>query len=253
MEKFKAFDVAQIATNCPLAFYPCMIVVEASRQSKELPNECMKEVNGRPFLAYLIERLRYVQHIEGIVVTTSTNAFDDEVASFCEKHSLHSFRGSEDDVLQRFYSAAETFDLEVIVKINADSPLIDPKLIDKALFCMRSHYDELDYLSNILKPTFPKGMEVEIFRFEVLKKALFCAKDARARKEVTPFITAHPKEFRLGSIFQKEDESGYHLALTSQEAVQIIKKVIQELYPIKPEFTLQDVIHFLSASGVHAG
>ncbi len=250
MEKFKTFDIAEIPTNCPLAFYPCMIIVQASSHSQDQANKFMKEVNGRPLLAYLIERLRYVQHIEGIVVATSTSPIDDQVASFCKEHSLHSFRGSEDDVLQRFYMAAESFDLEVIVKINADSPLIDPKLIDKALFCMRSHYDELDYLSNTLQLTFPKGMEVEIFRFEALKQAVFHAKDVSARNEVTPFITAHPKKFRLGTIFQKEDQSGYHLALTAQEDVQLIKKVIQELYPIKPEFTLADVIRFVSASGV---
>ena len=245
MHKFKSFDIAEVPQNGPQAFFPCMIIVQARMGSTRLPGKVLKPVLGKPLLSYLVERLRRVQYIEGIVIATSTNPIDDEIASFCDAHSLHCFRGSEDDVLGRYYAAAEAFDLEVVVRITADCPLIDPKLIDRALFCMRTHYDELDYLSNALERTFPRGMDIEIIRFDALKEAFYHAKEKSEREHVTPFIIKQPGHFKLGNFFQKQDESRHRLTVDTVEDFTLIRYILEELYPKNSEFDLQDIMRLL--------
>jgi spore coat polysaccharide biosynthesis protein SpsF len=247
MLKFKSFDIAEIPQDSPQAFFPCMISVHAREDS-----QAMQLVSGKPLLSFMIERLRRVQHIEGIVVTTSINPRDDLIASFCDEHSLHCFRGSEEDLLAREYAAAESFDLEVLVRINCDSPFIDPQLINQALFCMRTHYDELDYLSNTLERSFPQGMDIEIIRFQALKEAFYHAKQPQERASVTSYITKKSGHFKLGNFFQKQNESQYKLNVVTAGDLVLMGQVFESLYTKNPEFDMRAALAKLGKQAVAA-
>lgn len=240
------FAIEEFSPTDTLPFFPCMIIVQARMGSTRLPGKVLREVLGRPLLFYLVERLRRVRGVDGIIIATSQNKADDPIASFCEKNGLHVVRQSEEDVLSRFYTASTLFDLKALVRITADCPLIDPGLIEKALFCFAANYDKLDYLSNCLDRTFPRGMDFEIMRKTALETAYFEAVSSHDKEHVTPYIITHPKQFRLANIEQKIDQSKYRLTVDQEEDFTLIEHLIKALYPKNPEFTLEDIVQMLT-------
>lgn len=227
------------------SFYPCMIVVQARMSSTRLPGKVLKNVLGKPLLFYLTERLRSVSSTEGIVIATTKNPADDPIVDFCNREGLHCIRGSEDDVLSRYVAACDAFGLEVAVRVTSDCPLIDPELIEKGLSCFRQHYQTLDYLSNCQTRTFARGMDFEIVRTEALKKAFFEATSASDKEHVTPYIWKHPELFRLADLCQRSDHSAYRLTVDTPEDFELIKRLLEELYPQSPEFSQEDIIQVL--------
>lgn len=242
MRHFKIIDVPPIKN---LPFFPCMIIVQARMSSTRLFGKVMKEVLGRPLLFYLVERLRRVRFVEGIVIATSQNPADDPIGAFCDKEGLHCVRQSEEDVLSRFYTASALFGLDSFVRVTADCPLIDPALIERGLSCFAQNYNELDYLSNCLVRTFPRGMDFEIVKQGALQKAFFEATSSYDKEHVTPFIVNHPEKFRLANISQENDQSQYRLTVDQQEDFELVKRLLEALYPKNPEFTLEDIVQML--------
>lgn len=241
MASFKTFDIDQAFTPSSQVFVPCMIIVQARMMSTRLPGKVMQQILGKPMLFYLIERLRSVTSCHGIIVATSHNPKDDAIVNFCNQESLHCIRGSEEDVLSRFYAAAEAFGLETVVRICSDCPLIDPTIIERGLQCFQSKPDNFDYLSNTLLRTFPRGMDFEIFQVKALKQAFFEASSLYDKEHVTPFITKHPEQFRLANIGQKEDQSDLRLTVDTPEDFELIRRLFEELYPTNNQFTLKDI------------
>ncbi|MDB6081697.1 MAG: Polysaccharide biosynthesis protein [Chlamydiia bacterium] len=172
----RLYDITKIIDHAPQSFFPCMLAV-----APYLVNEQVVQ---------LIEQLRQVQHVDGIVVISALDTIDDEVAKFCDAHSLHSVRSDDPDLLARLYEAAESFDLEVLVFIKDLS--IKAELIDRALFCFRKSYDELDYFSD------QEGKKLEIFRVDLLKDAFYHAKKRDERRDLSHYIQSNPAKFRIG-------------------------------------------------------
>lgn len=245
MASFKNLDIDQISQDRQQAFVPTMIVVQARMMSTRLPGKVMKQVLGKPLLFYLTERLRSVQSVQGIIVATSHNSADDAIVDFCNQESLHCIRGNEEDVLSRFYAAAEAFGLETVIRICSDCPLIDPTFIEKALVYFQSS-DKFDYLSNTLERTFPRGMDFEIFRVGALKEAFFKATSGYDKEHVTPYIIQHSEQFRLGNIIQKEDQSHLRLTVDTAEDFELIRRLLEKLYPATHEFVLKDICNVLT-------
>ncbi len=231
-----------VCYTTPSFFVPCMIVVQARLGSTRLPGKIFKEVLGKPLLSYQLERLRRVKNVHGIVVATTTNPNDQKIVDFCDREGVHCIRGSEEDVLSRYVAAIDAFGLEVVVRVTSDCPLIDPDLLDKGMSCFWEHYEALDYLSICHKRTFAHGMDFEIVRAESLKKAFYEATESYDKEHVTPYIWKHPELFRLANMQQLVDQSKYRLTVDTQEDFVVIKKLLEELYPKKPEFTMQDCI-----------
>ncbi len=226
-------------------FAPCMIIVQARMLSTRLAGKILKPVLGKPLLYYLIERLRRVSHIQGICIATSVNPADDVIVEFCNQNAIHCIRGSEEDVLCRYYTAAQAFGVETVVRITSDCPLMDPEIIQKALYCFWEHSESIDYLSNTIERSFPRGMCVEIFRFEALRESFFNALQPFEREHVTQYIVRHPEKFRLASFVQRKNESQYRLTVDTQEDFELIKRLIEELYPKNCEFSLSDIVRTL--------
>ena len=225
----------------PQSFFPIVAIIQARMGSTRLPGKVLKQVLGKPLLEFLIERVRKVQHIDSFAVATTLNTQDDLIAEFCNSHSTHCFRGPEEDVLSRMYECAKSFDAEVVIRITADCPLLDPLLLSSAIYYFRSHFDSLDYFSNTLDRTYPRGMDIEIMRFSALEAAFFHAKKQDQREHVTPYIIEHSNQFRLGNFTQKINESDLRLTCDEQADFELIRRILEELYPKNPFFLLQDI------------
>lgn len=222
-----------------------VIIVQARVSSTRLPGKIFKEVLGRPLLDYVIERLRRVSLADNIVIATTTNPKDQEVVSFCCNASYDLFRGSEDDVLKRYAEAARAFDADIIVRICSDCPLIDPAIIDAAIQLYHAKAPNVDYVSNTLNRTYPRGMDVEVFSLKTLLEAEQKAVKSEEREHVTPYIWSHPDLYKLAQTTQKNNESHHRWTVDTEEDFTLIKKILESVYPLNPAFTKDQVIDLL--------
>lgn len=216
------------------------LIVQARMASTRLPGKILKEVLGKPLLSYLIERLRRVRLAETLVLATTTHSREQPIVDLCEKEKVSCFRGSEEDVLARYEEAAKFCGASSVVRITSDCPLIDPELIDQVIDYYQSH--PVDYVSNTLVPSYPRGMDVEVFSFKALQEAAHEATSLYDREHVTPFIYHHPDRFRLANVSYPQNESSHRWTLDTIEDFELIEKLIENLYPTHPEFTLSDLL-----------
>jgi len=223
-----------------------LLIVQARMGSTRLPGKILKKVMGKPLLEYQIERLRQVPSAADIVVATTEKDNDNEIVQFCEEKGVNVFRGSENDVLARFYGAAKKFDGDCIVRVNSDCPLIDPIVVSKVISEFHNNIDKYDYVSNILKPTYPIGMHTEVFPMASLATSFRLAKDPLEREHVTPYIYRNPKLFRLKNVSYHENLSHYRWTLDFPEDFVLIEKIISSLHPINKNFEVIDVINLLN-------
>lgn len=222
-----------------------VLIVQARMFSQRLPKKVMKEVLGRPLLDYQLERLKRVKNVTKIVLAISEQPEDDSLVDFARLQKVLCFRGSSEDVLQRFYFAAETYDADVVVRVCADCPVIDPEIIDGTISQYLNAFPKYDYVSNTRLRTYPRGMDVEVFSFDALSEANRKAKRSMEREHVTPFFYRENTPFKLGSFKQKEDLSQYRLTVDEPADFELIQRLIEELYPKDPNFSLGLIIDCL--------
>lgn len=211
--------------------------------SKRLPGKVLKPVLGKPLLEYLVERLRRVTKAGMLVVATSVETEDDAIADFCEDAEVTVFRGSRDDVLDRYASAAKATYADAVVRICADCPLIDPVVVDEAIqFYLDNDYD---WVGNFLERRYPRGYEVEVFSRKALDKAADEGLEADEREHVTPYLYRHPALFKLGSVVGKVDLGNQRWVVDTAEDFDLISHILSELYPRKPNYSTQDILEVL--------
>ncbi len=215
------------------------VFIQARMGATRLPGKPLFKVMGKTLLSYLIERLKRCNLVDQIIVLTTENPRDRQLAKEAEKEGVPVFFGSEDNVLERFYFAAQLYRPTTIVRITADCPLMDPLLVDELI---RLYQDAgCDYLSNTLQRSYPRGMDIEVFSRTSLEEAYRLAKLPYECEHVTPFLYQHPEQFRLLQAAQKEDMSPWRWTVDTPEDFTLIAKLIASLYPQKPDFTLQDL------------
>lgn len=229
----------------PLRNRDIVAIVQARMGSTRLPEKVLLEVLGKPLLAYLLERLERCQTLSSLVVATTIDPSDDRIVNFCANLHYDCFRGSEEDLLQRYKEAAKIAQADIIVRVTGDCPLIDPQVIDKAvtLFCQ----GKFDYLSNTIERTFPRGMDVEVFSIEVLERIDLLSQLPEERGHVTPYIYRHPEQFRIGSFNYSENYSRYRWTVDTAEDFLLIKTLLEAIYPQKPQFTLEDLLQLIES------
>jgi spore coat polysaccharide biosynthesis protein SpsF len=223
-----------------------VIINQARMTSTRLPAKVMKQVLGKPLLEYQIERLKRVKLADQIVVATTINDTDQPIVDLCDRLSITSYRGSEDDVLARYHGAAIAYQADVVVRVTSDCPIIDPQVIDQVIQFYIESYPKYDYVSNALGRTYPRGMDTEVFAFADLDEAFHRATAQPDREHVTPFIYRHPDRCNLGKINYFENHSNHRWTVDTIEDFELIKIIIETLYPVKPEFTLEDCLELLS-------
>jgi len=164
-----------------------LAIIQARMNSSRLPGKVLADINGWPLIKILIERIKKSQNINKLVVATTVNSSDDILCEWLSLNQIPFFRGSEFDVLQRFYEAASLYHPGFIVRITADDPFKDPDIIDAALDIIYGDIN-IDYVSNTIHPTYPEGLDVEVFRFSALDRAKSEAFLPSDREHVTPYI-----------------------------------------------------------------
>lgn len=219
-----------------------VIIVQARMTSTRLPGKVLKEVLEKPLLEYQIERLKRADRVDEIVIATTTNVTDQPILDLCNRLSIPYYRGSEDDVLARYYGAAMEHNADVIVRVTSDCPVIDPRVISSIIEFYIENRTQYDYVSNSLKRTYPRGMDTEVFSFHCLQESFREAQATAEREHVTPFIYNTPSRFRLANVAYTEDQSKYRLTVDTPEDYELIRRIIEELYPLNNKFTLEDIL-----------
>lgn len=227
------------------------VIMQARIGSTRLPGKILKEILGKSVLEITIERLLYTRNIDGVIVATTHESDSQLIIDICQKFNnekVKYFQGSTDDVLARYYESAKRFDVDVIVRVTSDCPLIDPDLLAEMIdeyFLLEKKGEHFALLTNNLTHTYPHGLDAEIFSFKNLEFMFNEAADTFEREHVTPFIRRHPEEFRIINIAQEEDHSFHRWTLDYIEDFEFIKAVFERLYPSNPKFTRHDVIDLL--------
>ncbi|MEO1067892.1 MAG: glycosyltransferase family protein [Cyanobacteria bacterium J06638_6] len=221
------------------------IIVQARMTSTRLPGKVLKPVLGKPLLEYQIERLQRVKLADTIVIATTTNVTDAPIVDLCKALGVDYFRGSEQDVLERYYGAAKQAQADVVVRVTSDCPLIDPQIIDQVIQFYLSHSDRYDYVSNSLQRSFPRGLDTEAFPTWALEQAYREATAPPEREHVTPFIYNHPERYAIGHLTYPQDLSHHRWTVDTSEDFELMKRMLEALYPQVPDFTLQDCLDLI--------
>lgn len=222
------------------------IIVQARMNSTRLPGKIMKKVLDKPLLEYYLERLKRVRHIDKIIVATPDSISEEPIWKLCKEIDIDTFQGSELDVLNRFHGAAKKYQLKTIIRIPSDCTLIDPEVVSQILEYYLENNQRYDYVTNTLERTYPRGMDTEIFPYKLLEEANALSKTESEREHVTPYIYLRPEQFSLGSIKYSSNQSHHRWVVDTAEDFKLIKTILEHIYPIDPQFTIEDVLNFLS-------
>lgn len=222
-----------------------VIIDQARMTSTRLPGKVMKEVSGKPLLEYQIERLKRANEADELVIATTINDTDQPILELCQRLGVAYYRGSEEDVLSRYYEAATKFGADLVVRVTSDCPLIDPTVANKVIKYYKDNWDNCDYVSNILTRTYPRGMDTEVFSYKVLQEAFFYAKEQPEREHVTPYICWHPERYKLDNVSHHENQCQHRWTVDQIEDFLLIENIIKALYPNNPQFNTTDVLNIL--------
>ena len=224
-----------------------LAILQARMSSSRLPNKVLKKVKGKELLAYECERILKSKKFDKLSIATSTDKSDDAIVEFAKNNNFDLFRGDLEDVQARYYMCAkevkekEKIENLHIIRVTGDCPVIDPLVIDKVI----EKYEDgnFDYVSNTLKPTYPDGMDIEIFSFEALKDAYYNANLKSQREHVTLYIKDSDK-FKKFNYEAKVDFSHLRLTVDEREDFELIKNILENFKNI--DFTYLDIISYLT-------
>jgi len=219
-------------------------IVQARMGSTRLPGKSLIKIEGKPILEHIVNRIRYSKTIDEIIIATTTEQEDEAIVKLARKLQIGIFRGSAEDVLDRFYQAANKFNGRVIVRITADDPFKDPKVIDKIVNYFLSH-TELDYASNTIEPTYPIGIDVEVFTFSALERAWVGAKTMIEREHVTPYIWDNSCSFNIANIKNHKDLSHLRWTIDTQKDLEMTREIYRKLYVEDEVFYMEDILRLL--------
>ncbi len=216
-----------------------LAIIQARMGSTRFPNKVMRPILGVPMIERLLNRLSQSKLIDRIVLATSQDPKNQILVEHVRGLGYDTYQGSEDDVLDRYYQIAQKFEPKTVVRITGDCPLIDPELVDRAIF--EFHSTQVDYLSNVDPPTYPDGLDVEVFRFSALAQAWKMAKEPREREHVTPYIR-ESKLFICHSINHTEDCSSKRWTVDELVDFAVVERVFQYFAP-RNNFSWLDILN----------
>lgn len=217
-------------------------LIQARMGSTRLPGKVMKPITGRPMLDIQLERLKTSRLIHSIVVATTDQPQDEIIVDYCRDHQIRCTQGDEANVLKRFYEAAQIAKADIVIRLTADCPIIDPAIVDETIKYYLDHSSEYDYVSNVHPRTYPRGMDVEVFSFSALEKAYKEAKSVHELEHVTPYIIKHSN---CGNVAQVKEQSSYRLTVDTPEDFEVVQRIFIGLYPYNPTFGLKDIMTYM--------
>lgn len=224
-------------------------IVQARMSSTRLPGKVLMKIKNKPMLEHTIDRLKKAKTLNEIVIATTNKEQDKPIIELAKKCSVSHFAGSEDDVLDRYLNAAKKARADIIVRVTADCPLIDPNTLDKVVKChLKSQPDYTRILIDENNPkSFPRGLDTEVFSMEALKRAHRLGKKPHHREHVTPFIYEHPEMFKVAVIEAKNNlrRPDLRLCADTKEDLRLIREIYDRLYKPRKTLDIHDVIKLL--------
>lgn len=219
-------------------------IIQARMKSTRLPGKIMIEFSGNTLLGHIIERLKHSGFISKIIVATTHNPADDVVAEWASANAIDYFRGDEADVLNRYYEAAKFFNARHIARITSDDPFKDPQVIDAVVNLYLK--ESLDFAYNNRPPSFPEGLDTEIFSFQSLETANRDAADPFEREHVTQHFYRNPKKFKQQNLSSLVDYSDLRWTIDTREDLKMTKLVYDHLYRKGQIFLMEDIVKLLA-------
>lgn len=205
-----------------------VVIIQARMGSTRLPGKVMKKIFGKTVLEHVVQRTIAACGVDRIVIATTTLEQDKAIVEEAEKIGVEVFCGEELDVLSRYYQAAMQNRAETIVRITSDCPLIDSGILSEMISIY--HNNDFDYVTNTLKRSFPRGLDIEIFSLRTLQEAYQQVSDKEFKEHVTPYIYTNPERFSIHHYESKEDYSQYRWTLDTEEDWILINKIYENLY-----------------------
>lgn len=219
------------------------IVIQVRMASTRLPGKAMLPLVGKPVLLHLLDRLKEVQTAE-LIVATTVQPEDNVIEHLCRSQDIACLRGDEEDVLSRYVTAAQHYQLEIIVRITGDCPLMDPLMVAKMI--QQFQQNSYDYYSNLRPRTFPRGLDCEIFTRDLLQKAFdFRKPDDCPEYVVIPYVNRHENFLRTGNYSSSENYADLRWTLDEQADFKFIQAVYEALYPQKRLFLWHDILKWI--------
>ncbi len=219
-----------------------VVIIQARLGSTRLPGKVLLDLAGEPMLARVVNRVRRARRVDEVVIATTTETRDDELERICTQRGWPCYRGSEQDVLDRYYQASKAHGADVIVRITSDCPLIEPTLIDAII--ERRELEQADFTSNTIHRTYPRGLDTEVFPFAVLETAWCEDRNPAWREHVTPFITNHPERFSNVQVTNGDDHSNLRWTVDTPEDFALVQNIFTHFQG--DEFTREDVLAVLA-------
>lgn len=220
-------------------------ILQARLSSSRLPGKVLKPILGRPMLWHQLERIKLVTKLDKIIVATSDQSDDDAIEGLCQESDVACFRGSLNDVLSRYYMAAQEHNPDIVIRLTGDCPLADPEVIDFGIDFFLNH--DFDYVSNCVERSYPIGLDMEIFKFSCLKEAWKEANLPSQREHVTPFIQDHTDRYKIGHFKNDQDLSHHRWTVDEPEDFEFVKQVYESLYQDNPKFKTADILSLLDS------
>jgi spore coat polysaccharide biosynthesis protein SpsF len=214
-------------------------IIQVRMTSTRLPGKVLCDLAGAPVLERVVDRCQRATSLDQIVIATSNLPADDTIVSLCNQHEWYSFRGSQDDVLDRYYHTAQHYHADVIVRITSDCPLIEPEIIDLVVQTFQAN--SCDYASNTRN--YPRGLNVEVFSFDALARAWNEDKNFAWREHVTPYIYRHPEIFTLQAVVNDVDYSHMRWTVDTPEDLAFVRRIYEHFG--NNIFSWHDVLHLL--------
>jgi len=217
-------------------------IIQAHMGSTRLPGKVLMDLAGEPMLSRVVKRTMRAQKINKVVVATTTKPQDDVIVDLCQAEGWLYFRGSEEDVLDRYYQTAKKYGGDIIVRITSDCPLIEPEVTDLVINeFLRS---QADYASNSFEPhTYPRGLDTEVMSFAALERAWREDKNPAWREHVTPYIYRHPEKFKLYAVRNDKDYSYLRWTVDIAQDLELVRKIYEHFG--NDRFSWQEVIALL--------
>ena len=219
-------------------------VVQARMDSSRLPGKVMKEMVGKPVLWHIVDRLTHAKLVDQIIIACSNKEDNEPIVKFAAENGIECYAGSETDLLERHFQAVKKFNPDAIVRITADCPLVDPVIVDRVI----KYYldgNQLDYVSNTHPPTYPDGLDAEIFSFRALVRAWEEVKDPFWREWITANFFEHPEKYRLGNVELDEDLSYMRWTVDYEDDLKFVTEVYERLYQPDRVFLMEDILDLL--------
>ena len=218
-------------------------IIQARCGSSRFPDKVFAEIDGNPLLWHAVNRLTYANRIDDVIVATTCNHMDDAIEEWCKTENVKCFRGSEEDVLNRYYKASLAFPSDVIVRITADDPFKEPTVIDNVISKLEN--ENFDLVTNNFPPSFPEGLDCEAFTSDILETMEKNADDTFEREHVTQYIYRNQDKFRIGNVSSDKNLSNLRWTIDNKEDYDMVNEIYQHRKNKKGLLLMNEILDIL--------